>query len=129
MAASDIEIVRRAFADWSRGDLAAVLAVCDPEITLHDPGRTGTSFQGHDGLMRFWQEWLESWDDYHIEPTEFVEAGGEIFVAAGQAGRGRSGIEVGQELFQVFRLRGGKVVEWRIYADPTEARRSVGLDV
>jgi ketosteroid isomerase-like protein len=128
MATTDIEIVRRAFEDWGRGDFAAVLAVCDPDIELHDPGRTGASFQGHEGLMRFWREWLENWDDYRIEPVEFVEVGGKIFVAASQVGRGRSGIEVGQELFQVFRLRGSQVVEWWIYADEPEARRAVGLE-
>ena len=129
MAASDVEIVRQAFEAYRRGDFAAILELCDPEIVVQDPGRTGTRFQGHDGLMRFWQEWLESWEDYRVEPQEFAEAGGEIFVVASQTGRGRSsGIEVGQDLFQVFRLRSGKIVEWRIYADQGEARRSVGLE-
>ena len=35
--------------------------------------------------------------------------------------------EIGQDLFQVFRVRDGKVVEYRIYAHPGEALESVGL--
>jgi len=127
MGSSDVEAVRTAFEAFMRGDLDSALEFCDPDIVVRDPGRTGRTFQGRAELRRFWEEWLENWQEYRVEPLELVEEGGEIFVRVGQMGRGRlSGVEVGQDLFQVFRVRDGKVVEYRIYTDRDDALASIG---
>ena len=69
-------------------------------------------FRGHDELKRFWEEWLENWDEYRVEPKELIEEGDEVFVASDQTGRASlTGIEVTQDLFQVFKLRDGVLVE------------------
>ena len=41
---------------------------------------------------------------------------------------GGSGLEVEEDFSYSFRLRGGKVVEWRMYDSHAEARAAVGLD-
>src|SRR5918996_1844723 len=118
MAGSNVEIVRDAFAAYERRDFDSLLALCDPEAVVHDPDRTGAVLHGHDALLRFWEEWLENWDEYKVVPTELKEAGDEIFVACSQTGRARlSGIEISQDLFQVFRIRGGRIVEHRVYTE------------
>jgi ketosteroid isomerase-like protein len=127
MAPSDQEIVRQAFEAFISGDLDAALEFCDPEIVVHDPGRTGRTYRGRAELRGFWEEWLENWQEYRVEPQEFIEAGGEIFVHTVQTGQGKlSGIEIGQDLFHVFRVRDEKVVEYRIYADRDDALESMG---
>ena len=76
--------------------------------------------------MRFWGEWLENWDTYRLEPHEFIEEGEEIFVVCEQVGRGKlSGVEVRQDLFCIYRITEGKVVELRIYADRAPALDSL----
>ena len=127
MATSDREIVEMAFDAFTRGDLDAALDLCDPEIVIRDPGRTGQTLKGRNELRAFWEEWLENWQEYRVEPQEFIEAGSEILVHTRQMGRGKlSGVEVGQDLFQVFRVRDGRIVEYRIYGDRAEALGSVG---
>ena len=127
MAPSNIEIVRAAFDAFARGDLAAVLDVCDPGIVVRDPERTGATFEGTDGLRRFWEEWLENWQGYRVEPIEFEQQGDEVLVHAEQIGRGKlSGVEIRQDLFNVLRLRDGKVVEYRLYAGRDAAIASLG---
>jgi ketosteroid isomerase-like protein len=114
---------------FNRGDLEATLEHVDPEVTVHDPARTGASYRGHTELLRFWREWLETWDDYRIEPAELVESGEEVFLACRQTGRGRaSGLEVDQDLYLVLGIRGGRITEFRIYADRGQALASAGLD-
>lgn len=126
MASSDVEIVRAAFEAFGRGDPEAVLEFCDPEIVVRDPERTGVTFHGFDGLLRFWSEWFENWEEYRVEPREFEEHGDEILVSAEQIGRGAlSGVEVRDDLFNVFRLRRGKVVEYRVYGGREAALRSM----
>jgi ketosteroid isomerase-like protein len=76
--------------------------------------------------MTFWSEWLENWDSYRLEQTEFVGEGDEMFVACEQVGRGKlSGVEVRQDPFCVYRITEGKVVELRIYADRAPALDSM----
>ena len=129
MASSGVEIVQEAFAAFARGDLEAVVDLSDPEIVVRDPDRTGRALHGPAGLRSFFEEWLENWEEYRSEPLEFIEAGDEILVHTMQTGRGRlSGIELQQDLFQVFRVRDGRFLEYRIYTDRGEAFRSVGLD-
>jgi ketosteroid isomerase-like protein len=118
--------VGEVFDAFGRGELEALLERVDPEVVIRDPGRTGTTFSGRDALLRFWGEWLEMWDDYRVEPVEVIERGEEVFVACQQSGRGRSGIEVGQDLFIVLRIPEERVTEYRIYAERDEALASVG---
>ena len=129
MGSSNVEIVQEAFAAFARSDLEAVLDLSDPEIVVRDPDRTGTAFHGPAGLRAFFEEWLENWEEYRSEPLDFIEAGDQVLVHTMQTGRGKlSGIELQQDLFQVFRVRDGKFVEYRLYTDRAEAFRSVGLD-
>lgn len=126
MASSDIDIVRSAYDAFARGDTDAVLEVCDPDIVIRDPERTGTTFRGIEGLRRFWEEWFENWEEYLVEPREFEQYGDEILVRAEQSGRGkRSGIEIRQDLFNVLRLRDGRVIEYRLYTKRENALASM----
>jgi ketosteroid isomerase-like protein len=124
---SNVDIVRAAFDAFGRGDFDAVLEICDPEIVVRDPDRTGTAFRGIEGLRRFWEEWFENWQEYRVEPKEFEEHGDEILVHAEQSGRGNlSGVEISQDFFNVIRLRDGRVLEYRIYTDREGALASLG---
>ena len=126
MGGSDREIVLEAFEAFSRDDIDAVLELCDPDVVVRDPQRTGTTFRGPNGLRQFFGEWMENWEEYRSEPVEFTEAGGEILVRAHQTGRGKlSGIEINQDLFVVLRLHDGKFVEYRIYTNREDAVASM----
>jgi uncharacterized protein len=127
MPASDREIAQEAFAAFNRGDIDGVLELCDPEIVIRDPQRTGRTFHGPDGVREFFDEWLENWREYRSEPVEFLESGDQTFVHAVQSGRGkRSGIEIHQDLFIVFRMRDGKFVEYQLYTEREDALGSLG---
>jgi uncharacterized protein len=127
MGGSEREIVRKAFEAFGRGDIDGVLELCDPDIVVRDPQRTGTTFRGPDGVRQFFEEWLESWEEYRSEPVEFTETGGEILVRADQSGRGKlSGIEINQDLFVVLRIRDARFVEYRLYTNREDAVASMG---
>jgi uncharacterized protein len=126
MVASNVDLVRSGVESFNRGDLEAVIELFDPDVVIRDPGRTGGTFRGHRGLRSFWAEWLENWTEYEVDPQEFVEEGDEVFVAATQTGRASlSGIDVTQDVFLVFRIRDGRVVEYRLYADREPALGSM----
>ena len=87
MEGSDREIVQRAFEAFGRGDIDGVVELCDPDIVVRDPERTGTTFRGLDGLRQFFAEWMENWEEYRSEPVDITEAEGEILVRAHQTGK------------------------------------------
>jgi ketosteroid isomerase-like protein len=127
MGGSDPEIVRTAFEAFSRGDIDGVLELCDPDVVVRDPQRTGTTFKGPEGLRSFFEEWLENWEEYRTEPVEVTEVGDEMLVHARQTGKGKlSGIEIDQDLFVVVRMRDGKFVEYRLYTQREGALASMG---
>ena len=127
MGGSDRELVRQAFDAFSRDDIDAVLELCAPDVVVRDPQRTGTTFHGPDGLRSFFEEWLESWEEYSSEPIEITAVEDALLVRAHQTGKGRhSGIEIDQDLFVVLRLRDGKFVEYGIYTSRDVALASVG---
>jgi ketosteroid isomerase-like protein len=113
-----LEVIHAGFEAFNRGDIEAAIELFDPEVVIHDPERTGSSFRGHDGLRSFWAEWLENWDAYRVEPREFTQRGDEVLVVGTQTGRGSlSGADVTQDIFIVYRFREGKVVEFRAFTD------------
>ena len=118
--------MREAFEAFSRDDIDAVLELCAPDVVVRDPQRTGTTFRGPDGLRRFFEEWMENWEEYRSEPVELTEIGDAILVRAHQTGRGKlSGIEITQDLFVTLRLRDGKFVEYGIYTSREDAVASM----
>jgi ketosteroid isomerase-like protein len=127
MAGSDREMVQRAFEAFSRGDIDGVLQLCDPDIVVRDPQRTGSVFHGPKGVRSFFEEWLENWEEYRTEPVEITEVAEELLVHARQTGKGKlSGIEINQDLFIVFRMRDGRFVEYRLYTAREGALASMG---
>jgi ketosteroid isomerase-like protein len=127
MGGSDRELVRQAFDAFRRDDIDAVLELCAPDVVVSDPQRTGATFRGHAGLRRFFEEWMENWEEYRSEPVELTEVDDAILVRAHQTGKGRlSGIEIDQDLFVLLRLRDGKFVEYGIYNSREDALASVG---
>jgi ketosteroid isomerase-like protein len=124
-----LEIVRKVHDAYNRGDAETMLSLIDPDCEIRDPGRTGGTFRGHDELLEFLEEWMESWDSYRVEVEEYRETDEWVVACMMQSGRGRgSGIEVQQRVTQLLRVRDGKLTELEIYADRADAFRAAGLD-
>jgi ketosteroid isomerase-like protein len=133
MSQENVELVRAAWRAWERGDMAAVFAFYDPEI-VWDQTHYGAAellglYRGHDGIRRFFREWLAPFESYYAQPEQFIDAENAVVVRIRQGGRGKqSGVDVEMPPYwQVYRLREGKAVRIEIYGDQTEALKAVGL--
>jgi len=124
------EIVTRVLEALNRGDLETMLDLQDPDwegvIPVEYP-MAGT-WRGQAGLRAFAEQWLEAWEEFRVEPREFVAEGDAVLAEVHYWGRGRSsGIEVTERWYYAYRLRAGKVISWRPYADRAEALAALGL--
>jgi ketosteroid isomerase-like protein len=126
MSEENVALVRRAFDAYVAGDIDEVLRLCAEDIVVTQaPEVPGVPPQqrGHAGVLEAFGIWPEQWDDFRIE-IERVSAhpGDHVVVVTRQSGRGKtSGVEVGGEFTFAFTVRDGKIVEWRIFVDESQA--------
>jgi ketosteroid isomerase-like protein len=93
-----------------------------PELSA-EPDR----YRGPDGVRRWFAGFEDTLDDVRIVPLEMIEAGDRVIVPVRLTARGAgSGIEVEQDVVQVWRFRDGKVVRLDAFPDLESAREAAG---
>jgi ketosteroid isomerase-like protein len=119
--------IARAYAAVNRRDFEVVLLGLDPAneyrpaADMIAPDQEPV-FSGHDGYLEMWQNWLDVFEDLRFEPEEILDFGDRLLVTARQLAHGsKSGIAVGQPVFQLFLLRDGLVVWQRDFSVREEA--------
>jgi len=130
MSRENVEVARRAYEAFARGDGDAVARDLDEEIDVYPakdfPG--SDSYHGRQGFLAYVERWLESWDEYRMIPEEFIEAGNKVIVIYRAIGRGMSsGVEVDSRFGHVWTLRDGNAVRIEMFSTPAEALEAVGL--
>jgi uncharacterized protein len=85
-------------------------------------------YRGHEGIERFFGDWLSTWDEFEIEHLEWIEAGDSVVVAFRQRGRGKgSGIVIDRDFFGVYDLKDGKVTRYKAFGSRDAALRAAGV--
>jgi ketosteroid isomerase-like protein len=127
----NVEILRRAYDAFSRGDFDAIvnLSAEDFELDMSRWGPVTYTYRGPEGLREFLATLERLWDYFKIEPEEFVDAGDKVVVIIDVEARGgASGIKVRARYANTYTFRGdGKVVRAEWFDQPAEALAVVGL--
>ena len=132
MSQENVEIVRRSWEAWSRGDLGSVLESYDPEIEWDMSSYLGWPeaqlYRGHKAVHAFFEQWLGAWESYEAEVKELIDAGDRVVSLGWQRGRfGGSEAAVEMQYAQVFTLGEGKIVRVQVHSDPAKALEDAGL--
>jgi uncharacterized protein len=128
MSTGNIEIVRRGYEAWNRGDLGEVLELVDPEFEW-EPVEIPWS-----GTMRTrgeFESYLKSlgriWETFRLEPEELTEIGDAVLVVVLERARGRaSGVEVEQRLVHLWSFRKGRAHRMQTFFSTRQALEAVG---
>ena len=87
-----------------------------------------TEFDGVDGLVRAWTDWLSPYESFSLELEEWIEAGDRIVVLVRSRARPRGARgEVEQAGGSVWTFEDGRVTRVEFHADRAGALRSAGL--
>ena len=112
MARENVELVRRGYDAWNKGDRQWVLDHMSPEVEWiappddPDPG----TYRGHEGVLRFWEQWRSAVGQLKFEEIEAIEVGDHVVITAQRSGVGEhSGLAVSDTVIQVFTFDGDKV--------------------
>jgi ketosteroid isomerase-like protein len=117
---ANVEVVRRLFDSYSRGDYAGAAACLDPDV-VYEVGQE-LPLHGRAAVRAMWERWDSTWEDLETVPEEFVDAGDQILVTVYYSARGRgSGIAYEERLFDVYTFRDGSCVRKREFRERSEA--------
>jgi ketosteroid isomerase-like protein len=131
MSQENVEIVRRAYEAFSRGDPEAGIADMSPTFEYVATGALPDSprvAQGPEGYAEFARWMLDQFDDARTEIHELTDAHDKIVASVTLRGRGRqSGVDVGWHVWHVWTLRDGKVIHGQGFTNRPEALEAAGL--
>jgi ketosteroid isomerase-like protein len=130
MSKENVEIVRRVYEGWSRGDFSeSELFDPDVEFEMVDWPHPAKS-RGVDAMRETWLATLAAWEDFRAKPDEVIDHDENILVLNSISGRGRgSGADVSALTATLWTVENGRVVRLALYWDTARARAAAeGLD-
>jgi ketosteroid isomerase-like protein len=130
MSEKNVEIVKEFSQRFAEGG-HVTRRYFDPEI-VWDTSASGMPgagiYNGLGGVRRFWGDWLEPWEDYEIEYSEFADVGDSVMCVFRQAATGKgSGIRSKRDFFALWDLKDSKVVRFRLFESREQALEAAGL--
>ncbi len=118
----DVEIVKRSYVAFSRGDMDGVLGDMADDIEWQQAQGLphGGTYHGLAEVRRnifdpLDEEW---WDEFSADPDEFLDAGGEVVVLGRYRGIAKgTGKRLDVPFVHVWTLRDDKAVRFRQFLD------------
>ena len=117
---ANIQIVQKAYADFSRGDVLAFLAILDPSVEWVVPGDLPDSgtFRGPAEVLKFFQAVGQTWTFTVFNPVEFVASGDKVVAVGNYAGiSNATGQSLTADWVMVWTFRDGMVTRFQQYTD------------
>ena len=129
MSQETLELVRTVLGGWARGDFRAgsdVLAADFEWKQRPDAVEPGSHRGASVGTAL--RQLFGVWENYRIEAEEYIDAGDGIVVVGRVRGTARgSGLELDQDVFQLWRARDCKLISVEVFRDRAAALAAVGL--
>jgi ketosteroid isomerase-like protein len=122
----NVDAIKAAYAEVGKGDFGGIDELVHPDVVVRDRPESPDprTYRGLDGMREALASSDESFDDFRLEPEDFVGEGDYVIVVLMMRGTGRgSGITVEERIAHQWRLRDGVAVEMQVYSDPDDAVR------
>ena len=131
MSEENVEIVRRIYDLVNTAGLQAVEDFIHPDAEVVPPPiwPEGSTLRGRDQIREFARQWMETFEEFKVEPERYVEADREgVVVYVHDHGRIKgSPTQIDNRLIHVWTLAGGKVIRWQLFTDEGQALEAAGL--
>jgi ketosteroid isomerase-like protein len=124
MSAENVELVRRAWDAFLRGDVETALESMHPDAVAYraPPLPDPQAYHGAEGVLQMYADWTAEFEDFEMATGEFTDAGYHVVVEVLQRGRGRaSGAVVEGRFWFVYEFRDGKILRQDVFGDRGQA--------
>jgi ketosteroid isomerase-like protein len=123
----NVEIVRRGYAAFERGDFEAMLDGVGPDHVTYRAEPDSATWHGPEGLLEAIADWTAGFDEFSSSTDEFVDAGDRVIARMRQRARGKaSGVSVEADFWCVHTLEDGKQIRYEIYSSREQALEAAG---
>jgi ketosteroid isomerase-like protein len=128
MSREDVDAVRAAFEQFSRGDFSAYDELPDDfELVLAPEMPDAGAYRG-ETARRWLDAWTESFEHLTLEPVDFRDAGDKVMAEYIQRGSPKGGATpVELRSWSVSTMRDGGVVRLQIFLSQAEALEAAGI--
>jgi ketosteroid isomerase-like protein len=92
----------------------------DPDIEWFPASQSllaANGYYGLAGVRSFFGDLLSTWDEYQVEPEEFLDLGDQVVVVLHIRARSGRGIDVEETWSGLYTLRDGKVIRFQGFTD------------
>jgi ketosteroid isomerase-like protein len=129
--ASNVDIVREAFAAFEQRDLERLLAVTRPDIVFEPVtariAAGGEPYRGHDGLRRYFEDVGRVWQELRPAPDTFYEREGGVVVATGRVYAWGAGRVIDAPSGWLWRIEEGRLAYGRVFETASGALAAAGI--
>jgi ketosteroid isomerase-like protein len=128
MSQQDVEVVRAAFEQFSRGDFSAyALFPDDFELVVAREMPDAGTYRG-ETARRWMDTWTESFERLTLDPVEFRDAGNKVMVEFIQRGSPKGGATpVELRSWSVSNMRDGLVARLELFLSRDDALEAAGI--
>jgi ketosteroid isomerase-like protein len=128
MSQENVEIVRRGWEAFERGDLTGLLETMSDEVVSRRIGLDTITYHGKEGYLELTTDWNEGFAEWSATAEEFIDAGDCVVVRNHQIARGEaSGVPVESDFWFVYAIGEGKIVQQDMYVSKDQALDAAGL--
>jgi len=121
MSDSNVEILKKGYVAFGKGDLPTVLSLFDPKIDWYEAESLpyGGRHIGHDAVVEnVFSKLSTEWDGYTVSPIEYIDSGETIVVLGKYSGTFKeTGKSMEADFAHVWRFSDGKAAKFYQYVD------------
>jgi ketosteroid isomerase-like protein len=132
MSQENVEVVKVAYEAFASGGLDRWMEKFAEDVDYRAaegaPDDIGL-IHGRDALRAWFQDWIDTFDEFYFEPVELIDAGEDTVIAVERYGGCAkiSRVTTDQTGAVVFTVRDGKLVRGREYLSLERALEAAGL--
>ena len=118
---NNVELIKNLYQAFAAGDIPAVLQSFDENIewTEAEGFPYGGTYRGHQAIVEnVFMKLATEWDDYRVEPDEFLDTGDKIVALGNYSGAYKAtGKTMRVPFAHVWTVRDGKLIKFVQYTD------------
>jgi hypothetical protein len=122
-----LKALEAAFTGYERNNNAALLELLSDDFTfeMSDSLPYGGAYVGRAEFLGFWKAVAKEWTYFRYDAHEIIDAGDTVVVPVKTDALSIRGIRMQNEHIFLFKVRDGRLVHCRLYADTARGRDAI----